>query len=477
MAGLVVSFGTAHTTPTGKAHALVAPFTQAGPGSSELACAECGTAHGGSPNCCGPGGSWEGLCDGPHARHTFQAGWAACNSGRGEERDEQLRKHFGPHKAPSKEELCPDHPHILRSSLSCKSKTKHDEAKSEETTDAPSPAHCARCSQDGWNCCGDGGSWDRLCPLRHSWEEGYEACAEQRDAWWEVEHQKMNADNTSYITSAWSNAEKLNRLFKHGKPSNDLRESGLLVHGFDGTSDPKMAWMPCTKGFCNNAVKWWSGSIINFNLRAAFADAAFILSPSQNSLMCSYPSDAGTLSSGCGNKGSGYFAPNRTEEMLQGHTRRGGSGYNEVIINMKQYVKNLPKSVAGIVYGLMGERSQPMDKVRAYRIYVQMLNRFNLSEADFPLLKANYSTTPPWQNSPIHGPAFVDEGLLARDFLNSTEAKQVQHRWNRKHADLKDNPELFHKWLRKRNKDEQKRNQAEQAHALSDALRDVSSTS
>lgn len=89
-------------------------------------CGTCGTAHGGSPNCCGPGGSWAGLCDGPDARHTFQDGWAACNLGH------KLREHAGPKTTPSEADLCPGHPHILRSSATCKSKTEQDERKSKK---------------------------------------------------------------------------------------------------------------------------------------------------------------------------------------------------------------------------------------------------------------------------------------------------------------------------------------------------------
>ena len=326
-------------------------------------------------------------------------------------------------------------------------------------------AHCKVCSEIGWNCCGPGGSWDRLCPKHYSWEEGHDACEEHRLAWEKEESTKINKEGR-YRMSSWASTDKLNHLFKHGVPSNDLRKSGLLIHGFDGTENwasqaTWKGWFPCDTGFCHNAETWWSGSIINTNLRASFGDAAIILSPSQNVVMCSYSSDAGTLSSGCANQGGGYFGPNETEGMLRGHTNRGGSGYNEVMIDMEVYVQNLPKSVAGIVYGLKGD-GLPRDEARAHMVYVRMLDRYNLTEASFPLLKANYM---PSGQEPFHGPAFVDMSEGARDFLKNNTLTQVnplkqedqhmQKKWDRAHPGLKDHPERMYRWMRERSAIEQ----------------------
>merc|ERR1711865_1110668 len=239
---------------------------------------------------------------------------------------------------------------------------------------------------------------------------------------------------------------------KHGVPSNNLAETGLIIHSFDGTENFAQAgtwkgWFPCTSGFCENAAKWWSGSIINTDLRNSFGGAALIMSPSENALMCSYNSDAGTLTAGCANQGGGYFGPNETWGMMLGHMRRKGYGYNEVLIDMEVYVKNLPKSVAGIVYGLR-EGLLERDEARAHQVYVRMLDRYNLTEASFPLLKANYD---PSSDEPIHGRAFIDMSAGARAFLTrqkpleenplKQEDALKQEEWDKAHPDLKDHPE------------------------------------
>ena len=342
---------------------------------------------------------------------------------------------------------------------------EEEDAQDEDST---KPKHCKVCSQDGgWNCCGFGGSWYKLCPKIHSWEEGHDVCDEQRLRWEKAERKKMNEDG-SYMMSNWSNAHALDRLFKHGVPSNDLGEAGLLIHGFDGTENWAQqatwkGWFPCTTGFCENAAKWWSGSIINSDLRNSFGGAALILSPSENALLCSYSSDAGTLTSGCAKKGGGYWGPNETMGMLTAHTNHRGYGYNEVLIDMEVYVKNLPKSVAGIVYGLQ-EGTLPRDEIRAHQVYVRMLERYNLSEASFPLLKANYD---PLGHEPIHGRAFTDMSANARDFLAGQkpleeenplkqENKIKQAEWDKAHPELKDHPERVYQWMRKRRQIEQR---------------------
>ena len=368
----------------------------------------------------------------------------------------------------------------------CCSRLEQEHAQEEVSTDSSSatkPAHCKVCSQDGgWNCCGVGGSWDKLCPQKYSYEEGHDVCDAQRLVWEKSEKTKMNNDG-SYMMSSWSNAHELGKLFKHGVPSNNLGEAGLLIHSFDGTENWAQAgtwkgWFPCTTGFCANAAKWWSGSIINTDLRNSFGGAALILSASENVLMCSYNSDAGTLTSGCANTGGGYFGPNETMGMMMGHTKLHGSGYNEVLIDMEVYVKNLPKSVAGIVYGLK-DGTLPRDEARAHQIYVRMLDRYNLTEASFPLLKANFD---PATQEPIHGRAFTDMSTGARDFLaeqkpleEENPLKQEdalkQEEWDKAHPDLKGHPERVYRWMRKRHQIERRQRRHTSGHTFHDGAK------
>ena len=145
--------------------------------------------------------------------------------------------------------------------------------------------------------------------------------------------------------------------------------------------------------------------------------------------------------------------------MLLSHTRQHGSGYNEVLIDMEVYVKNLPKSVAGVVYGLKDAMLE-RDEVRAHQVYVSMLDRYNLTEASFPLLKVNYDPT---SHEPIHGRAFTDMSAGARDWLKrggtleeanplKQEDALKQEEFDKDHPDLKDHPERVYRWMRKRHR-------------------------
>lgn len=330
-----------------------------------------------------------------------------------------------------------------------------DDSDNPSCEDYQGPA-CKRCGAS-FNCCGEGGSWANTCPMKNSWEDGFCACKTQRDAYWEAEKSKMNSDG-SYRMTRWANTESLNHLFKQGAPSNDLKQTGLIIHCFDDTERYDEPWLPCATGFCHNSAKWWSASIINQKLRASFGDAGLVLSPKKNTLLCSYDQDSGTLFSGCGNGNGdgGQFGPNSTKEMLESHLRRGGEGYNEVMIDSRQYVEQMPKSVAGVVFGLKtGSGGKTFDKIRAVHIYVSMLDRFKLNESQFPLFRANYDPADFNGEKPIHGPAFVDESAKAREFLRKHPFKPALEKWQRHHPYLKNHPELTHEWMRKQNELEQ----------------------
>ena len=51
--------------------------------SLSLTCPECGRLGDDDPNCCSPGGSWHGMCEGGNngGQHTFHDGYQACNGG------------------------------------------------------------------------------------------------------------------------------------------------------------------------------------------------------------------------------------------------------------------------------------------------------------------------------------------------------------------------------------------------------------
>ena len=79
--------------------------------------------------------------------------------------------------------------------------------------------------------------------------------------------------------------DDLTELFKNGKPSNDLAEVGLLIHGFDETEDPVLPWQPCSvaakghKGWCSNKTEWWSASIVNAKQLHTFSGSGLLFNP------------------------------------------------------------------------------------------------------------------------------------------------------------------------------------------------------
>merc|ERR1712166_197036 len=156
-------------------------------------------------------------------------------------------------------------------------------------------------------------------------------------------------------------------------------------------------------------------------------DGGIIMAPNQVSLLCSFDADSGTIFSGCKNGGTGndgFFGPNATDEMMRSHMDGGAVGYNEVILDSAQFRANMPKSIAAIEYGLKlgnaaaesGLRTS-FDKVRAVNTYVMLLDRYNLTEKEIPLLRANFDTEDVTGVNGQHGVALVDESEGAREYL------------------------------------------------------------
>ena len=179
------------------------------------------------------------------------------------------------------------------------------------------------------------------------------------------------------------------------------------------------------------------------------------------SLLCSCDADSGTIFSGCENGGTGndgFFGPNATDQMMLSHMEGGAVGYNEVIINSAQFRANMPKSIAGIVYGLKvgnaavesGLRTS-FDKVRAVHTYVTFLDRYNLTEQEIPLLRANFDTEDVTGVNGQHGVALVDESEGAREYLANHPYAPALEKWQKSHPYLRDHPERTHQWMRRRN--------------------------
>jgi hypothetical protein len=217
---------------------------------------------------------------------------------------------------------------------------------------------------------------------------------------------------------------------------------GILIHGFDGTELPNRMWVPCTVGWCENAVKWWSSSIITNKHRVTFADAGIIFAPPHTKVLCSHYCDFGSLHSGCdtgvpGNswKGGPYPA-NRLKEMMQ--LSEPMNMYNEVLVDMKYYKQELPKSVGAFFYGT--NFGLTWGAVQATHAYVTFLDAWNLTESDVPLIKFNLSNPA--------DTVMTDVSAGARQFLKEHSHSEWRTKWLKNHPFLRDHPEEMPGYLR-----------------------------
>ena len=431
-------------------------------------CPKCGD----DGNCCGPNGAWADTCVShpifPDDR-SWDDGHDACKGHRALDRAVAAEKQaYAPKHPPPKRDSCPKcglgdnccGEHGAWAGQCPRERSWDDGYKAcEAYRQSVKERSCPICGED-FNCCNEGGSWHGSCPMLHTYDEGYVSCTAKRDAYWDNEATKVDKDG-KYRMTHWASQIALNHLFNVGKPSKDLEEVGLIVHCFDDTEKVSEPWAPCDDGWCNESGQWWSGSIINSNLRGAFGDAGIIIAPNQVSLLCSFDADSGTIFSGCENGGTGndgFFGPNATDQMMLSHMEGGAVGYNEVIINSAQFRANMPKSIAGIVYGLKvgnaavesGLRTS-FDKVRAVHTYVTFLDRYNLTEQEIPLLRANFDTEDVTGVNGQHGVALVDESEGAREYLANHPYAPALEKWQKSHPYLRDHPERTHQWMRRRN--------------------------
>jgi len=151
--------------------------------------------------------------------------------------------------------------------------------------------------------------------------------------------------------------------------------------------------------------------------RDLIGTAGIILTPKYTKVECSWDTDMGSMNSGCGRK-SGLtgtteknpFPPERLEDMLkismqpdsaqhQAGKSLGVPVYNEVVVNSTWFIDHLPGSIAAIVYfddadsmpktnagGVVAKDNRAADKVAATAAYVSLLDAYNLTETDIPML-------------------------------------------------------------------------------------------
>ena len=256
--------------------------------------------------------------------------------------------------------------------------------------------------------------------------------------------------------AGWS-LDELNALFYAGAPSNSLRKAGLTIHSFDATEDDARPWRPCVAGWCAPASSWWSASIVNTRQRHTFGSHGLLLAPGRTRVLCSHWADAGTLEAGCETREPGPAMAHRPyprrklRAMLQ-RSLQPGMPYNEVLLDSKRYVAQLPASLAGIIYGLPGPSATDSDfvlpsfgadawgQVQAANAYVWLLDAFNLTESDVFLLHANENFDRPGAT----GAVLTDHSRGAREFVRTHPYGEYRQRWAATHPLLSQQPEHFH---------------------------------
>ena len=236
--------------------------------------------------------------------------------------------------------------------------------------------------------------------------------------------------------SGWS-PEQMAALFESGRPSNDLSEVGLVVHGFDFTEDEQDPWKPCEQEWCYNMTRAWSSTIVNAKQSSILNPSGIVFSPSATKVLCSSLAST-ALSEAPGCEGAPYRA-SQLKDMLKKamHNKQTGfSTSNEVLIDASYYTGHLPASVAAIMFFADATAE---DKIIATRAYVALLDKYQVSEAEIPLLKVNRGLDE--LGNPMQSPSSVatvmDVSASARSFLaKATKAKEVEkllrHHPNRK---------------------------------------------
>ena len=178
-----------------------------------------------------------------------------------------------------------------------------------------------------------------------------------------------------------STAAIIDARFRNGRPSNDLREAGILLHQFDLLEDwdAGRGFAPCHSGWCDGRYDHASFSIINPGSPQTFStNGGVILVPSAR-IECSYAADGGTQSQSIGHACSldTAFPPDRLEDMLRRHA--GSGGYNEVVVANSEWDK-LPDSVEAIFYiGGSGD----YDAARARNAHSAFVREYNTPNLPF----------------------------------------------------------------------------------------------
>ncbi|KAL1511272.1 hypothetical protein AB1Y20_006080 [Prymnesium parvum] len=207
-------------------------------------------------------------------------------------------------------------------------------------------------------------------------------------------------------------AEALNARFAAGMDSAPSETPGVLVHVFDGfVRQYDAPWRLQEMG--GVPPDRLSASLIHSRSRALFTKssaAGFVLSPEENSILCAWAVDAGTMDRNCFPPGpsescipgctggeqwceveeTGYcpWAGGHLREMAAQQLARGDNTYNEVIVDGRVFEQRAPRSIEAVVAtGWDGE---------ARAAHQLLLAHFEMSGDELPLLRLDLGAATPF---------------------------------------------------------------------------------
>ena len=235
----------------------------------------------------------------------------------------------------------------------------------------------------------------------------------------------------------------INEMFHAGKPSNDLSQVGIILHGFDNMEDHTRPWRPCPpdSNDCAMLRDRVSTSIINGAMKGdgshdlpvfSSDNGGLLLRGGSNRLLCSFIGDGGTRKvvcdqshpngciagcklpgdSWCNTRQPGFnpwcdgrpYAPSQLSTMLRYFSESPGA-YNEVVLAGSAWGSNLPRSVLAIFYP---EHCSETCEWYARDTHSRMLEEYRLTVDDLPLLKLRADN---WESPFAAAPSVLDDDL------------------------------------------------------------------
>ena len=192
--------------------------------------------------------------------------------------------------------------------------------------------------------------------------------------------------------------ELIQKWWLHGKPSSDIKSSGVLVRQFDALSKVRR-FEPCPEDmWCGKYRFIWPSSIVNknhnTNIYRGDNEAGLVLAPSHNRFFCVYPGDGNSMghyddNHGCQEPCQGKqvwdcaYEKDRLEEALIENS--GNTKYNEVVVDAQYMKQNLPHSLMAVFY------MNPDTREKAQEAHGEFLSTYKMTNAQFPLLHFSMS--------------------------------------------------------------------------------------